>query len=99
MTADQILKAFDKYEQHLTEWEAIRVDTSTSHPSPGAAKQHLRWMIGQVREQLSHGGDVGSRMISKAERWLCFIQGVAWTLGWSDFKSGPSIDDFRDDNR
>jgi hypothetical protein len=93
MTPDQILSALDKYEAKLIDYQVLRADTSQSHPNPVAARQHLNWMIPQVREFVVEGA------LAKAERWLCFIQGVAWTLGWSDFTSGPSIDDFRDDNR
>jgi hypothetical protein len=42
---------------------------------------------------------VAEKALAKAERWVCFLQGVAWSFGWDEFDSGPSIDDFRDDNR
>jgi len=93
MTPDQIQSALDKYEEKLADYNAVRADTSKSHPSPAGARQHLNWMIPQIRSFVAEGS------LAKAERWLCFIQGVAWSFGWSEFTSGPSIDDFRDDNR
>lgn len=46
---------------------------------PGAARdvqvEHVLWVLDRVHEHVA-AGDVG-----KAERWLCFAQGVLWSLG------------------
>ncbi len=48
---------------------------------------HVLWMCLEIEKLLQEGKR------DKAERWLCFIQGVLWMNGIC------SIDEMRDDNR
>lgn len=93
MTPEQILKAVVRYEFKLVDYEPIRCDPAVDHPNPVQARQHAAWMCGEIRKLLTEGH------ATKAERWLCFIQGVTWTLGWDQYGNGPTINEFRDDNR
>ena len=89
MTSEQILHAVGKYELLLGSREVVpeRADLAYWAPEPTEQLSHCLWMCGQIREILRTPGKE-----AKAERWLCFIQGVLWasTLG--------TIDSFRADN-
>lgn len=84
MTLDQIKDAANRYlfdellPYPIEEWS----DLTT--PSPNIALQHCKWMCVQIQTMEN---------IDKAMRWLCFVQGVFWTLNIR------SISDMRNDNR
>lgn len=91
---EQILQALSRYEQRLKgQYDPVRQAGSLANPPVTQAMQHILWMIGETQQHAERGH------LDKAWRWLCFIQGVAWALGWGPFSTGPTIDDFRADNR
>ena len=90
MTPEQIRLACVKYERMIS---GAKI---TPEQFPTTVKQsvgvedslaHARWMCGEILSLLIQG------KVEKAERWLCFVQGVLWVNGLS------SIDEMRDDNR
>ncbi len=87
MVADKILAAATKYEAHLHCYPAVRASTSVIEPNEGAALGHIHWMCQEIPTIVAEGH------LAKAERWLCFVQGVLWMNGWG------TIDGFREDNR
>jgi hypothetical protein len=52
---------------------------------------HCLWMLGEIRGMLDQ--EPGEEAPRKAERWLCFIQGVFWVNGYR------TINEMREDNR
>jgi len=86
----QIYQLAEKYRDHLTAigTKGQRQDTSRAFiPTRDQSLAHALWMCETILDHLGHG------LTSKAERWLCFVQGVLWVTGLS------SIDSMRDDNR
>lgn len=91
---EHLLEALSRYERRLKgQYEAVRCAGTVSNPHHTQAMQHILWMIGETQQHAERGH------LAKAWRWLCFIQGVAWALGWGPFQTGPTIDEFREDNR
>lgn len=90
MNPTQILIISEKYATILTGMGIIPNNRDTSltiRPAEPDALAHCLWMCGEIEGMVK----VGNR--DKAVRWLCFIQGVLWTLGIQ------SVDSMRDDNR
>jgi len=96
MTPDKIMTACHKYKELLFGYQPISFPTAEMIPAlerdcrdynRESSLQHAMWMCTAIEEQVKNG------KCSKAERWLCFIQGVLWMNGIC------SIDEMRDDNR
>jgi hypothetical protein len=96
MTPEKISLACQRYKNLLIGYEPIKFPTSLVIPfqeqdcqdlNREASLQHVTWMCTVIEEQLKEGN------CDKAERWLCFIQGVLWMNGIC------SIDEMREDNR
>jgi hypothetical protein len=94
MTPDQIIKALDKYlafyaEGDVTPGPAMTPDQippGEKMPTEEGAIQHVLWMCREAKT-------FAAEKPEKAMRWLCFVQGVLWSVdGWT-------IDEFKDDNR
>lgn len=88
MTSEQIIKALDRYIAHY-EAEGVQPGQFPSAyrmPTEAGAIQHALWMCHEAKK-------FAVEKPEKAMRWLCFVQGVLWSLdGWT-------IDEFKDDNR
>lgn len=89
LAPDVLIVAAHTHAEHLRK---LGVEPQRAHlDQPGAARdvqrEHCLWMLEEVVALVGEG-DYG-----KAERWLCFAQGVLWSLGHH------SIDDCRDLNR
>jgi hypothetical protein len=101
MEPEQILKTCHRY-RHLINSIGINnsirapsgdkylvdLDDQNSVPDWTQPLEHALWMCDEIEFTLLTAGQVG-----KAERWLCFIQGILWMTGLC------SIDEMRDDNR
>jgi hypothetical protein len=96
MAPEKILLACEKYKGFLAGYKPIKFPTAELVQSlerdcrdynREKSLQHAKWMCTIIEEQVSEGA------YSKAERWLCFIQGVLWMNGVC------TIDEMRDDNR
>jgi hypothetical protein len=90
MTPEQIRISCVKYERMVSNAKI----TPEQYPTNTKQKvdvvdslAHARWMCGEILSLLIQG------KVEKAERWLCFVQGVLWVNGIC------SIDEMRDDNR
>lgn len=90
MNADQILKAVERYKGLLTRRgvPSKRQNTASGiKPSETEKLAHIGWMCEAIPAQVAEGS------VAKAERWLCFVQGILWSEGLA------TIDSMRDDNR
>jgi hypothetical protein len=96
MIPERISKACQKYKDLLFGYKPIRFPTAEMIPASERdcrdynrekSLQHAMWMCIVIEEQMTEG------QYGKAERWLCFIQGVLWMNGLC------SIDEMRADNR
>jgi hypothetical protein len=96
MTPEKILLACEKYKDLLLAYKPIRYSTAERilalerdcrDYNREKSLNHALWMCTVIEEQVKDG------KAEKAERWLCFIQGVLWMNGIC------SIDEMRDDNR
>jgi hypothetical protein len=88
MTSEQVVKVAKKYLQRLLDggWECKRADTASEYIAVRSDEvDHVAWMLNEIVS--------GAVTDSKAERWLCFSQGVLWC------HSFYSIDQMREDNR
>ena len=88
MTPDKIITALTRIEGLLTGLRPERARTDIGGlvlPT----KTHLKHVLWMVQEAKLFAHD----MPDKAERWLCFAQGVMWTA------TDSTIDEFKDDNR
>jgi hypothetical protein len=87
MTPELITKALEKYAALLGP-QAVSRRFPADDPKPNLTQQlnHLLWMTQEAK------GFVSTKP-AKAERWLCFIQGVLWREGYY------TIAEFREDNR
>lgn len=91
MTPDQIIRALDKYFAHITTTragfpETRRFAAAGRGPTHSQAISHVAWMCQETKTFAQDNPE-------KAMRWLCFIQGVLWSVdAWT-------IDEFKDDNR
>lgn len=87
MTPEQITKGLEKYAAVL-EPQAVSFRFPLDDRKPSLTQQlnHLLWMTHEAR------GFVDKKP-AKAERWLCFIQGVLWREGYY------TIAEFSEDNR
>ena len=96
MIPERILKACQKYKGLLAQYEPTAFPTAEMIQASERdchdynrekSLNHALWMCTAIEEQMKEG------KYGKAERWLCFIQGVLWMNGLC------SIDEMRDDNR
>lgn len=90
MNAEQILKAVERYKAILARRgvPAERQNTASGvKPTETEKLAHIGWMCEAIPVQVLEGS------IQKAERWLCFVQGILWGEGLA------TIDSMRDDNR
>lgn len=92
MKPEKILEALDALDDLIVENFAVaprKVDTSVPNTLMPAREKaaHLRLMIETTRELLVEGRR------EKVMRWLGFIQGAVWTLGFA------SIDTLKDMNK
>ncbi len=89
MKADQIVRVTIKYEDLLANKNVIaeRQDMSSTRITSAQRLSHSLWMCKEIRFLVENGH------IDKAERWICFVQGVLWCEGLR------SINEMRDDNR
>lgn len=87
MNERQILKAADRYVAVLKAklYEPKRHPADQPMTTRRAALDHALWMALELR--------TFTHKLAKAERWLCFIQGILWT------QDGFTIEEFKDDNR
>jgi hypothetical protein len=88
MTADQIIKALNRYAAIFELRPGVRpfrFPVDGRNPSQAESLGHLYWMVIEAKNNAVANPD-------KAVRWLCFIQGALWQMG------GHSIDEFRADN-
>jgi hypothetical protein len=88
MTNEQVKTVANKYLQRLLDggWECKRSDLESDYRGDESDEiEHVAWMLNEIVS--------GSVTDSKAERWLCFAQGVLWCHGFY------SIDQMREDNR
>jgi hypothetical protein len=88
----ETLDFYDAYLRHVGDGRAWPSETYLPERAQAhtevRAMQHLRWMSQEAKGFLTeadqlHGLD-NAKMVelrSKAMRWLCFIQGVLWTVG------------------
>jgi len=88
MTNEQIVTVARLYERRLLdgEYDPVRADSALLSYSPPS--EQLSHALGMLQEIVN--GNVAD---SKAERWLCFAQGVLWCHGMY------SIDEMREHNR
>lgn len=89
MNAEQIIKAVERYKDLLARRgvPSKRQNTAGVKPTETERLAHIGWMCESILVQVSEGS------IQKAERWLCFVQGILWGEGLA------TIDSMRDDNR
>jgi hypothetical protein len=89
MKTDQIVRVATKYDDLLADKNVIaeRQDMSSSRSTSAQRLSHSRWMCKEITLLVENGH------IDKAERWVCFVQGVLWCEGLR------SINEMRDDNR
>jgi hypothetical protein len=88
MTSSQILKALNRYISafQVSGIAPTRFNSSHHHPTTEEAMRHAYWMALETQ-------NFADASPAKAERWLCFIQGVMWSF------YGSTIDEFRADNK
>lgn len=88
MTSAQILKALNRYiaSFRANDWSPKRFTAEEANPTRNQAMEHAYWMAIETQ-------DFVDAKPAKAERWLCFIQGVMWSF------YGSTIAEFKDDNR
>ena len=96
MTPGKIRTACQRYKELLAGYESVSFPTEAKISASErdcldynreSSLNHVLWMCNIIEEQLKEGE------YGKAERWLCFIQGVLWMNGIC------SIDEMREDNR
>lgn len=95
MTPEKILAACQRYKELLVGYTPSKFPTEMKitlerdclEYNRIVSLTHVLWMCSIIEEQVSEG------TYGKAERWLCFIQGVLWMNGVC------SIDEMRNDNR
>jgi len=89
MKADQIVRVATKYEDLLANNNIIaeKQDLSSSRLTSTQRLSHSKWMCKEIQVFVDNG------RTDKAERWICFVQGVLWCEGLRP------IDDMRNDNR
>lgn len=93
MTNEQMLSIVEEYVKQLERydaWSEALSDTSVRPSFPGDGRpveNHLYWMCEQVPVFLQQGE------VDKANRWLGFIQGSLWIMGYR------TIDQMRNDCR
>lgn len=89
MTPERIVEMTEKYEEVLRRigTQPVEVDKALVSPNMSKAFQHVMWMMPEVRKIVAAGKK------DKAERWLCWAQGVMWFSGFF------SINDQREHNR
>lgn len=94
MTLIQLANLSCIYSTILTAAGAVEVKQDTSVPTldPTHRLNHCLWMLNEVRV-LMMGTTVEDRDIAKAERWICFVQGVLWSANLR------TVDEMREDNR
>lgn len=90
MKPEQVIKALTRIEHELV---TAKVRPERAPTQIGGVnlerKIHLRHVLWMVQE----AKDFAYTLPDKAQRWLCFAQGVMWT-SWES-----TIDEFKDDNR
>lgn len=79
MTKQQVLDALGLYELMLSPFEPAR--HSGEKAGPHEMSQHLRWMIEQTRAFIEQD------RVEKSMRWLGFIQGGLWALGYRSIEA------------
>ena len=101
MSKERLRYALQKAHDALGQYEAIPADTHRSllpapplaggdpfpFGDPIVALQHAHWMVDEAK-RFTEEGELG-----KAERWLCFAQGIHW------FTRHFTIDEMREHNR
>ena len=95
MTADQITHVAAKYDRLLAERGIPTHQQDTGKLCPVMWYNHLthaRWMCQEISGNFL-ADLVQKDQSAKAERWLCFVQGVLWCEGIL------TIDEMREDNR
>lgn len=88
MTNEQVKTVAKKYLELLLDcgWKCTRADTASELREIRSDEvDHVVWMLNEIVS--------GAVTDSKAERWLCFAQGVLWCHRFY------SIDQMREDNR
>lgn len=86
----QIGQVASKYDKLLSERSVRAQRQDTGKLSPAMWYNHLthaRWMCQEIPGLVQIGQS------AKAERWLCFVQGILWCEGIL------TIDEMREDNR
>lgn len=90
MNATQILFATTYVSDALVKYQtdtfgtvsATRADKDlTTLPTPRIASAHALWLCNAIPEL------VHENRLEKAQRWLCFTQGVLWMLGIAPIRS------------
>jgi hypothetical protein len=91
MKANQIIQVALRYEYSLAKKNVIaeRQDMSSTQVTSAQRLSHIKWMCKEIQVWLKND----HFEVDKAERWICFVQGVLWCEGLR------SIDNMRDDNR
>jgi hypothetical protein len=92
MTPDKLKKILAEYQAVLRPGERMPalvypVRASLEQWQEGTVEGHIHWMCQEAQTFLE------KNKVEKALRWLGFIQGVLWCLGYK------SLDDLRDDSR
>lgn len=99
MNTQKLIEQTDKYKAAIEDGlqmikgdvKSTRIDTSlhVDEVAAGDFLRHLLFMCDRIKEFAVEGND---KSLSKAMRWLCFMQGCLYSNGYS------TIDDFREDN-
>ncbi len=96
-----LVELLEKYSSDLQERYPMRVRRADTEdrgkPSTDQAMDHILWMLGEMKKMeadLPDPSPMGFPMkVEKLMRWLGFIQGALWVLGFY------SIDEMREHNR
>ncbi len=89
MTGEKILEAVEHYRLRFKSADVKKERHSGAQimKSSEHALRHCHWMLDGIAEFTKNGE------LEKAQRWLCFVQGVLWQNLYY------TIDDMREHNR
>jgi len=78
MTPERVKEVISFYRQRLEVFGATPIRFPSDRPltKDTDALEHCHWMLDRMEEFLEQG------QLEKAFRWLGFIQGCLWSVGW-----------------
>jgi hypothetical protein len=86
MTKDQVIRVASEYrEEFVKNIESAQFTNHDNMPTVIEQAKHCSYMCDKIIS--------GELPFEKSMRWLCFVQGVLWSLGYK------SITQMKDDNR